>query len=537
MKTTSRALFCAWMLTLCHSASAQVPVAASYPNEAWKVTRDWEERSPEAGLAWAANSGLNWQEKYSRWVQSLKKVPRHGESGFTFEITTPYGKTLPAPVIDCADTAMLLRVTFASWYGLPVLIKAGANYYGHFGIRKGSATAASSYLCASCDYSSRTAAELAAKGWPKDAALRAKGVGSGDANPAIGGGRTGTYLDELFLNKRVGHLINQLLNDAGSGNLAGSTNLYDIKAPAIKAGDVLIERWQATGIGHTIVIKSVDPAPAGKLRVEIAAGWLPPRQPLWEGSVDAHGALSDDYMGGSACVDSACKQTYAHFGGGIKRWRPPKKSGGAWVLSVMDADKASVFIDGKNYAELGKRPDQFEDLVYLPPPEELRDELLRLVNENRDKLRGKPSGCAARERREGFFQGLYSVMRNEFNKSREETDKLYRKTEDYVFAPLDYTKSSTCCWNSSTAQMGASVVTTAIATAKQKAAANACQAPLVFKKIAGDYATYRKAAEGAGVSWKPYSNDERCSQGSIPDDAEAPWAVTPYCTARPWLRE
>jgi hypothetical protein len=361
------------------------------------------------------------------------------------------------------------------------------------------------------------------------------GVGSDDLNPAIGGGRTGAYLDELLLNKRVGFLLIRLLNDAGSGNLAGSTNLYDIKAHAIQAGDVLLERWQAQGIGHTIVIKSVEPV-AGKLKVEIAAGWLPPRQPLWEGSVDAHGALSDEYTGGSECVDSGCRQTYAHFGGGLKRWRPPKKVGGRWELSTLDADQ-SVKIDGTNYAELGKRPDQFEDLVYLPPPEEFRDELLRLISENREKLRGKPSGCAARERREDVFNELYRLMRNEFGKSPLETDAMYRKTEDYVFAPLDYTKSPTCCWNSSTPEMGASVVATAVATAKRKAAAGQCEAPVVMRKIAGDYGFYRKAAEQAGVPWKAYSNDERCAHGSLPEDSLKTWNVTPYCTAKPWTRE
>jgi hypothetical protein len=517
------------------SARAQVPYAASYANEAWKVLHGWEDKTPEAGIAWPAQSGLNWQEKFSRWVQSLKKVPRYGgEGGFTFEVQTPYGKTLPAPVADCADTAMLLRLTFASWYHLPVLFRAGANYYGHFGIRRGSPTVSSAFLCANCDF---TAYDYKKKGWPKDAKLRAKTVGTGDDNPAIGGGRTGTYLDELFLNKRAGYLIAQLLNDAGSANLAGSTNAYDIRPTAIQAGDILLERWQAQGIGHTIVIKSVDPAPGGKLKVEIAAGWLPPRQTLWEGSVDAHGALSDDYMGGSACIDSACTQTYAMFGGGLKRWRPAKVAGGKWVLSVMAADQASVYIDGKNYAELGKRPAAFDDLVYVPPPEEFRDELLRMISDGRDSLRQKPSGCAARERREDTFNELYQLMRDEFSKSPADVDGLYRKTEDYVFAPLDYTKSGTCCWNSSTPEMGASVVATAVAAAKRQAAANTCEPPAVFKKVNGDYGIYRTAAQAASVPWKPYSNDENCPQGTSANDVEKTWTVTPYCTAKPYLRE
>jgi len=532
-------------------ALAQVPWATSYTNEAWKVLRGWDDVTPEAGLAWGASSGLTWQQKYSKWISSLRKIPRFGETGMTFEITTPHpnGKVVPAPVIDCADTAMMLRLTFASWYGLPVLVKLGSNYYGHFGIRVGGAAAASIPLCSGCDFSKYTAADLTSKGWPKGATLRAKVVGASDANPALGGVRTGGYLDELFLNKRAGIVIARLLNDAGSANLAGSTNLYDIQPKAIQAGDVLIERWQAQGIGHTIVIKSAEPAPGGKIKVEIAAGWLPPRQVLVEGSVDAHGSLSDDYFGGSQCVDTACKETYAMFGGGIKRWRPPKKEGGKWVLGILATD-AGVAIQAKNFDPagkpvkaywdaLGKRVKEFDDLVYLPPPEELREELLRLLTENRAKLRQKPSGCAARERREDTFSELYDLMKEEFGKTREQTDALYRKTEDYVFAPLDYTKSATCCWNGATPQMGELAVRTALATAKQKAAAGTCEAPAVFRKTGGDYQPYKSAASAAGVAWKPWTNDEHCpgSQVNAADDALKAWTVAAFCTAQPFTRE
>jgi hypothetical protein len=530
------------------AASAQVPVAASYTNEAWKVTHGWDDVTPEAGIAWAANSKLTWQQKYSKWVGSLEKVSRFGEDGFTFQIVTPYanGKTLPAAVADCADTSMLLRVTFASWYGLPVLIKAGGNYYGHFGLRKGGAAVTSSPLCSNCDFSSMTAAQIATKGWPKNAALRAKKVGEGDDNPSIGGGGTGTWLDELLLNKRVGFLIAQLLNDAGSSSLAGTTNLYDIKSNAIQAGDVLLERWQAQGIGHTIVIKQADRVPSGKVRVEIVAGWLPPRQAMWEGSVDAHGNLSDDYFGGDACTDSSCKETYAMYGGGLKRWRPPQKVGGKWTLGVLAADK-DVVIDPKQFDPTGKpskaywdalghRTAEFEDLVYLPPPEELRDELLRLLTETRGKLRQKPSGCSAREHREDLFAELYDLMRDDFQKDRTTVDNTYRLTEDYLFAPLEYTKSATCCWNGATPQMGDSAVKLAIATAKQKATQGQCEAPTVFRKNSGDYQPYKTAA---GAAWKPYSNDEHCpaAQIGVADDTLKAWNVTPFCTVKPFARE
>ncbi|MFW5879026.1 MAG: hypothetical protein ACOCVR_04325, partial [Myxococcota bacterium] len=37
----------------------------------WEVKRAWADVTPEAGVAWEANSGLTWTEKYAAWVGSL----------------------------------------------------------------------------------------------------------------------------------------------------------------------------------------------------------------------------------------------------------------------------------------------------------------------------------------------------------------------------------------------------------------------------------------------------------------------------------
>ena len=265
--------------------------------------------------------------------------------------------------------------------------------------------------------------------------------------------------------------------------------------------------------------------------------------------MDAHGSLSDEYFGSAACVDATCTETYAMYGGGIKRWRAPHKVNGKWVLGVLAADKAIAIEPssfdpsgkpGKAYwAALGKRTDEFESLVYLPPPAELRDELLRLLSDNRAKLRAKPSGCAAREHREDVFAQLYALMASDFSTSREQSDALYRKTEDYLFAPLDYTKSATCCWNGSSPEMGESAVKSAIQIAKQKVAQGQCEAPAIFRRVAGDYQPYKSAALAAGVAWQPWANDERCPavQVAVAEDPLKSWTVVPFCTAQPFTRE
>src|SRR5262245_11948879 len=111
--------------------------------QVWTAKNAWEDTDTTAakqpGLAWPANSGLSWDEKFARWIESM---PRQASDSYfeTFTLTTPWGKSLPAPKLECAELAIFLRVTFAAWYELPFFLTAidGAGtrvYFGHFGAR------------------------------------------------------------------------------------------------------------------------------------------------------------------------------------------------------------------------------------------------------------------------------------------------------------------------------------------------------------------------------------------------------------------
>lgn len=491
--------------------------------QAWSVVNDWDKVTTEAGVAWPRNSGLTWAQKYAKWIRGMKKIPREA-GGFTFELIDPFGKTMPSPVVDCADTSYMLRVLFSAWYKLPYMFRAGSLSIGHWGVRNVKTGATVGYVSGT---------------------LANRTVGGTDHQIASIGGKLGNYLAKLIamtkhydgkpMSLNVGHLIIYMLSSAGSGNFAGEQNVYNIKATAIREGDMAIERWQRDGIGHTAVVKLVDPAPAGKLQVELIEGWLPPRQAVWGGPVDAHAHLSDHLFGGDECAEGTgpgCV-TYAHFGGGVKRWRVPKYIGGVWTLKVAAAD-AAVYIPGTNYAALGKRTHEFEALLALPGPEELKAALLRRIGEKRRSLMEKPSGCGARTAREEGFNELYDLMRREWGWSQAQVDAKYRKTIDYVWRTLEYTKSGTCCWNSSTAAMGASVAKQAMDAARAGAAA--CKAPAVFMKANNRYDPYQA---GAGATpWAAYKNDENCAQGSQPSDQLAgDWKATDFCTAKPWLND
>ena len=110
------------------------------PSQVWKVTQEWADLNPSEGLAWGQNSGLNWNQKYDAWVSSLKVVPQPDSAYLkTFELVTPEGRRVLAPVLECAEVAIFLRATFASWYGLPFFLEArdGSKriFLGHFGFK------------------------------------------------------------------------------------------------------------------------------------------------------------------------------------------------------------------------------------------------------------------------------------------------------------------------------------------------------------------------------------------------------------------
>ena len=98
--------------------------------EVWSADNAWADtntaNAKKAGIAWPANSGLSWEQKYRKWISSFEKID--GRSyGKTIRIQTPWGKTMDGPVLECADVAQWLRMTFAAWYHLPFYMTGYMN--------------------------------------------------------------------------------------------------------------------------------------------------------------------------------------------------------------------------------------------------------------------------------------------------------------------------------------------------------------------------------------------------------------------------
>jgi hypothetical protein len=510
--------------------------------QVWSAVNRWEDRDTPAaraaGVAWDEESGLNWDEKYARWIQSMPRVD--GVSGYvTFELTTPWGKTLESPSLECAELSIFLRITFAAWYGLPFYMEAidssGTRiYFGHNGVRTASGRYASTpeYALAYRDHSGLSPDQYQ-DSWPEDSLLRSRALAGGtDEQPMIGdGATTGTYLDEIHLNKRAGHFIMLALNYLGSANLADANNAYNIVPEAVRAGDSLVERWQRIGIGHTLVVKDVTVLGEGNLDAALVSGSMPRRQGHWQSGVVSKQYFTNVTTGGEG--ENFDGDEYARLGGGLKRWRVTKNIDGFWSNTWMAADEAH-WINSTDYPRIAARPGQFEILLGQIDPEDARDGLLGSIADARRHLGNFPASCAARERRERSFAELYDLMGREFGLSRAEVDRRWRSEEDYVLAELEYTRSKTCCWNSTTSAMHDIVMDLAAAERAAADAEGVCRPPSVFMSQSDGYQRWASlaASTGRAADWRPWSEDETCSQRGVSRDTERELAATGYCAWR-----
>jgi hypothetical protein len=510
----------------------------SSSTEVWPVTRRWYEVSDEAGIAWSANSGLTWDEKYAAWIDSMGTTASD-DGHNTMLLTTPWGKSLPAPRLECAEMAMFLRVTFASWYELPFFMSAwssthGNIHSGHPGILDSSGGRISgtpNYRTAYEDYTddldSQTNSWIVAN-WPDDTGLEAKALTSqrDDLNEFLGpDAYSGAYFDEIFLNKRVGHFLLRLLTWHGSMHLASAKNLWNLEPEATREGDVLLHRWQSQGIGHTMVVKNVEPLPNSHFDAEIIFGSMPRIQPIWYPSTIAKSYFTSPYAGSAEANSDG--DVYSHLGGGIKRWRTPIVTGGRWVNIVPVSDRDD-WVGSTDYPALEARILSFQQLLGNLTPTEERDALLERIRIARENLTRHPSSCTNRQRREEAFNDLYTLMSTEWGWTRDQVDQQYRSVEDYMFAELEYTQSKTCCWNSTTEDMHDIIVEYNTELIEDAHNNGQCEEPVVFKSR---YEPFRQYAydTGRGSQWVEWSADESCPQSGVSEDVEtnAPW--TDFC--------
>ncbi len=532
------------------SGARGLPVSVDQADTSvWEVHNAWSDTDTaaarKAGIAWPANSGMTWEQKYRAWIDSLQRTDST-DYGKTYILKTPWGKEVPAPALECAESAIFLRVTFASWYHLPYFMEGVDRhgrrlYFGHFGIRTkdGRWGHMPNFRTRYADYSDQAQAYRDGEvDWPHDDKLAGLSIPGSfdDEQPMIEGDdgqekHAGAYFDEIFLNKRVGYFLRLQLVWFGSINLADSANTFNLKPQAVLPGDFLLERWQKTGIGHTLIVmrsrdlgtKEIDGEQVPQMEAELASGSMPRRQPKWDTAPASKRYFTSMYTGGEG---------YAENGGGLKRWREAVNVHGRWTNMVPEESR-DAFINSTDFDTLGQRPARFQQILTELGPRAKMDVILGVIKDKRAHLRRYPASCAARIDREDAFKDLYDVA-TELGMTKEDVDRKYRRFEDYVFAELDYHKSKTCCWDSSTAEMYDLVMEYNL-NHVDDAQSGTCNDVVVFKGRddgADGFDVFRQYAQsvGQGDAWVDWSADEYCPQADVSQDTETEHDWTPLCS-------
>lgn len=566
------------------SGPADVPGSST---EVWSATNNWTDRNPA--------TGNSYEKDYQEWIASLSKVKsfRYGE---TLHITTPpgssYTRELDAPTLECADTALFLRVAFAAENHLPFFVKSGDLYAGHFGLVKkdGSPHPYGSNFKSYANYEGQWREGQA---WPSDKNLRAKhaeSYKSGDETfveqvPGTKGG-AGAWFDEFFLNKRVGHFLVKLIDLFGSVNLAQEGNMFHITPEATSPGDALLHRHgKYAPIGHTLFVYQSRTVKPGRMEIEVVSGSMPARQASWEPSYQSRNYFLSDEGGGPKTVeecpdgwnlnydnkdqcrkeldtidraaDAQCPAGYdphswdntkcvkyqvrpsdktdlRAMGGGIRRFRQARKDGGRWNNVVPNSAK-NVYIADTDLQRVGDRVEQFKSLLDLGTPEERKAAAIATINSVRDYIKSAPSTCSKRTAREDAFEDLYRAYSDAGEYDHAKIDKENRKLEDYVFAELDYDTSRTCCWNSTKAEHYDTIMQWATAEMKKADTQGVCKAPPVFKATgSGDgYTAVRAFAKANNLPFpEAWSEDEPCKAKDITEDSLSDRGKTAdYCQA------
>ena len=493
------------------------PAVKTTDAEAWKATNTWAGKTAEAGEGWDANSGLTWEEKFQKWMSKFPIVD--GRSTKTVRIKNPQGKELDAAVLECADQGIFFRYVFSAFYKLPFYMTGWVNgktvYMGHFGVVDKNGDPVSGFPSYSTRYKDNEGSWRAGQPWPKDTALRARDAGYPDSHEGIWvDGQTlpadahfGTYLDELFLNKRAGHLLAIMVAYYGSGNIADGANSFQLAGKALKGGDMLLERWQKEGIGHTMPIIRVEPNDDGTtMKAWGVQGYMPARQAELLLPERFHAQFKNDYCGGEGQTYDTPPVEYVTLGGGLRRWRTPINKDGRWSNDVPVADRAD-YIEDTNLDALRERFKNWDNVLRTGTPEEAYSIAQDNLKAARDKLKMKPASCSSRSLRESSWNQLIEAGQK-IGKTESDIRSDNKDLSDFVFAELIYNQSKTCCWLKPAEEQYGVIMDYAQKEQDDAAAANTCKAPTVFRQTDGNYDIWKNFAQTQGKTWLDWTQDE-----------------------------
>ena len=422
----------------------------NYGWNVWQPVNDWTDTAP---------NGETYEAYYATW---LAEAGVSHSGGKTVDYTLADGTVVPAPKLECSDTAIFLRFLFAQQHGLPMIVFGNKEVMGHFGWYKSNGTRVKSYSQHALDAPRGTDAGLAAS----------NGYNPDDLQSFPHEDATiGAYMDAALRNKRFGYFIQDVMRMYFSGNVSEDANTYYIKPEHIRPGDVQMHRnhpWQ--GIGHTITIRSVKRLDDALLSVELIQSYMPTLP--WV--ADAYTELT----------------TYApkpENHSGLRRWRRPVLRNGRWH---MEKDTDAIASED----EVVDNRERFKELFDVDYESQIQS-LLATIDNTRVAQRDNPNSCRRREDRENAFAILYELHRTTrelyqplgfhtaptAEEIKPHVDRKYRTIDDFIWSAMTYERSWVCHWNPSDTTINNSMYDATVAYNREVALATGCEGLRVFR--------------------------------------------------------
>lgn len=493
--------------------------------EVWEPVHAWTDQAP---------NGETYEEFYATWLESIE----HNGSGRDVRYTLADGTVVPAPSLECADSALFLRFLFAQQYGLPMYVRGwvdgGWNYFGHFGWLNRHGSRVRNY---------RRHPLSAERGSYASLQNANRYLADNLQDYPVEDSTIGEYLDAVLENKRFGYFIQDVWIMIYSGTIVENANTYYIKPEFIRGGDLQMHRYDNTGgIGHTITIQRVERSATGRLiRVDIIQSYMPTLPWISNGYSELTNYRPDPATNG-----------------GLRRWRRPELRDGRWYM-VADEDVAAW------ESEVPQTPERFEELFSMSAEDEV-SAAIETINTRRQALYDNPNSCRRREERETAFDNLYELYRTTpelyeelgfteqptLDQLRPVVDRLHRTVDDFIWSELHYERARTCHWNPSDTEINHDMYEATVAFNRELLQEGGCEALRVFRAedaefcagrdgtsasdpgscagVPDGFQDLRSYASDNGWGWADYRNDEHGSLSDVATDELAdPDMPTYFC--------
>lgn len=493
--------------------------------EVWEPVHAWTDTAP---------NGETYEEYYGTWLRSIQ----YNSNGREVHYTLADGTVVPAPSLECADSALFLRFLFASEYGLPMFVRGwvdgGWHFFGHFGWLNSSGVRVRNYRQHPVDAERGSYAPLQ---------NRSSYLPDNLQDYPVEDSTIGEYLDAALTNKRMGYFLQDLWNMIYSGTIVENFNSYYIQPDYIREGDLQMHRYDLTGgIGHTITIQNVERGATGRLiRVDIIQSYMPTLP--WVGN-------------GYSELTGYTPNPEVHSG--LRRWRRPELRNGRWY-NMVDEDVAAWD------AEVPDFPERFEELFSMSAADEVAA-MIETIEIRRTALVDNPNSCRRREEREAAFANLYELymatpelyeelgFENEptLEEIRPTVDRLHRTIDDFIWSELNYEQARTCHWNPSDTDINNDMYEATVEFNRQVLETYGCEGIRIFRAEDAEYCEGRDglnatnpeacasvddgfqdlrafATEG-GWGWADYLNDEHGDlTDSATDELANPDTISYFC--------